>query len=349
MIFLLRGAYANEFELQNYAPLMGKMDIKVVTTPHPMTDIQLEGIPLWSPTELPQFAFRRQILNRLVGGEHWLSGLDKIIKKDDIVHTAETYYPYTHQAVELRKQGKVAKLICTCWETIPHANEKLGQLRKWKQEAYKYVDLFHTPTERAKHALVSEGVDPRKILVIPYGVDLSRFIPAKHKVNERPLVLTVARLEKEKGMEDINMVAQMLPQYDFLVIGKGSYRFTSKNVTTLSVPYAEIHELYQSADLFFLPSRTTKTWEEQYGMALVEAMACGLPIVTTRSGAIPEVVGNAAVLVPEKNVEKMAQTIQTVLSNPDAKRKLTRLSLARAKSRYDAKKVAEKLAKLYEK
>jgi glycosyltransferase involved in cell wall biosynthesis len=357
MIYLLRASHANEFELQNYAPIAEELRINVVTSQNPLTPISMSTTKLWSPTDLPDLLMRRQLLNRLIGGEQWLIGLEDHVNKrfnvleheSKIIHTAETYTPYTHQAVELRKNGEIEKLVCTCWETIPHANEKFARLRKWKQEAYKYIDLFHTPTQRAKQALIIEGVDPNKIVVIPYGVDLSRFHPSLSGVSRkgRPTVLTVARLEKEKGMEDIEGVAQCLPGYDFLVVGRGTYKFQGPNIKTASVSYSEIHKLYQKADLFFLPSRTTPTWEEQYGMALVEAMACGLPIVTTDSGAIPEVVGDVGVIVPEGDVKSMTSEIFDIISNKARSAQLSKLSLSRATKLYDSKKVATKLAKLY--
>lgn len=363
MILLIRASHANSFELQNYAGVAKELDVKIITTRHPLTDLPMEGVPLWSPTELPNFAFRRQILNRLIGGEQWLFRLEKyirecsdVIKHDNttskiVVHTAETYTPYTHQVVQLRKAGKIDKLVCTCWETIPHNNEKLARLRKWKQEAYKYVDIFHTPTERAKQALVTEGVDPAKIVVIPYGVDLTRFHP--HNLQgqalqaRRPLVLTVARLEKEKGMEDIEIVAKSLPQYDFLVLGQGSRPPVGDNITIKSVPYDQIHKIYQSADLFFLPSRTTKTWEEQYGMALVEAMASGVPIVATDTGAIREVIGEHEILVKEGDTAAMIESIDGALSYKCNVLTLSRAGRARAERLYDSAKVARQLSKLY--
>lgn len=360
MTLLLRGAYANQFELQNYAGITKKLDIRVVTSHHPLTDTDIPTIPLWSPTDLPTFPYKRQLLNRLVGGEHWLVGLADLIDKQKksngsnhrtIVHTAETYYPYTHQAVELRKRGLIDKLICTCWETCPHANEKFARLRHWKQEAYQYVDLFHTPTERAKQVLITEGVNAGKIVVIPYGVDLSRFHPllpgVSRKIRSRPRVLTVARLTSEKGMEDIEIAARALPQYDFLVVGQGTYHPQGKNIEVRSIPYSQIHQIYQSADLFLLPSHTTPTWEEQYGMALVEAMACGLPIVTTRCGAIPEVVGDAGITLPECDVNKMTMAIKNVLTNKAEVVRLFRAGLARAHKYYNAKIVAKQLATLY--
>lgn len=351
MIYIIRASHTNEFELQNYKGI----DATVISSHNPLTKTSIPMVKLWSPTDLTRFPYRKQVFNRLFGGEQWLIGLGKYLKDisrytniHSIVHTAETYTPYTHQAVQLRKNGIISKLVCTCWETIPHNNEKFARLRKWKQDAYHYVDIFHTPTELAKSALVKEGVDPSKIVVIPYGVDLARFKPVQKKVkNDRPLILTVARLEKEKGMETLEQVAISLPEYDFLVVGSGSYRPSGNNIKTAVVPYSQMHKIYQSADLFFLPSESTKTWEEQYGMAIVEAMATGLPIVATQSGAIVEVVGEAGIIVDQKNVDKLVKTIKRIITSPDLKTKYSRLSLLRAKSIYDSNLIGKKILELY--
>ena len=356
-IYLIRASHANQFELQNYEGIGKELDIHVITSHHPLTPISLPSTALWSPTDLPNFPLRRQLLNRAIGGEQWLLGLGKTIthhyhnsNHSSSVHTAESYTPYTHQAVELRKRGVIAKLVCTCWETIPHNNEKFARLRQWKQDAYRYVDLFHTPTERAKQALVTEGVDPHKIVVIPYGVDLTRFHPTSlqgQALKARPTILTVARLEKEKGMEDLSVVASQLKEYDFLVVGQGTYNFQGSNIQVLSVPYSQIHKLYRQADLFFLPSQSTPTWEEQYGLALVEAMASGLPIVTTTSGAIPEVVGSAGITLQECDVDKMVKSIKELLSSPDLHQQYCCRSRRRACKLYDARPISSTLKALY--
>jgi glycosyltransferase involved in cell wall biosynthesis len=232
----------------------------------------------------------------------------------------------------------IDKLICTCWETIPHNNEKFTRLRKWKQEAYQYVDLFHTPTQLAKQALITEGVDPKKIIVIPYGVDLTRFhsisLRGQSSQGHKPVVLMVARPVYEKGIDIFRQVSGKLS-------GVADFRLVS------DAKYSDMPSIYQSADLFFLPSRSTETWEEQYGMVLVEAIACGLPIVTSNSGAIPEVVGNAGITHLVCDVDKMVKTISDLLTNPDLLKKYSSRSRTRAKSLYDSGKVATKLAKLY--
>ena len=335
-IYLIRGSHANEYELQNYYPLTDKLDIHLITTHSSLTPTNLPTIKLWSPADLPRFPYRRQILNRLIGGEQWLLGLEQLIsryhvskhsnKSNIMLHTAETYTPYTHQAVQLRKKGLIKKLICTCWETIPHNNEKFARLRRWKQEAYRYVDLFHTPTQRAANALIKEGVDQNKIKVIPYGVDTKIFCPPRQKrKNKIPIILTVARRVPEKGLDIWEQVREAVGD-------KAEFRWVS------NLPYRDMPAVYQSADLFFFPSLTTPTWEEQYGMALVEAMACGLPIVASNTGAIPEVVGSQGLLFDPHSVADAVKKLDFQLSHPIS---------PQLPIKYIVKNVSNKLLSLY--
>lgn len=332
--YIVRASHANQYELQNYEPLVKNHDIKLITSRHPLTSTTIPTVKLWSPTDLPRFPYRRQVLNRLIGGEQWLLGFEKVVKKDDILHTAETYTPYTHQAVILRKQKKIKKLVCTCWETIPHNNEKLLRFKKWKKEAQQYVDLFHTPTQLAKKALIIEGVNPSKIKVINYGVDLSRF---KNKselvVNSKPIVLTVARRVGEKGLNIWNKLRLELgDQIEFRWLD--------------NVPYSQINREYQKADIFLLPSISSNTWEEQYGMVIIEAMASGLPIITTKTGAIPEIVGNAVNLC-SPTYSSIKMKILELVNSPPMRRKFQLLSYSRSRRHFDRDKQAELLSSLY--
>lgn len=340
-ILILRAAHANEYELQNYSPLADKLDIRVVTSRHPLTPVTLPTIPLWSPTDLPAFPLRRQLLNRLIGGEQWLTGLTNLVQgyrdsnnQNIVLHTAETYTPYTHQAVLLRRHGLISRLVCTCWEIIPYNNETLSRLREWKREARETVDLFHTPTKLARQALIQEGVAPSKIVVIPYGVDLNRFRPqATHIVRPRPLILTVGRQVPEKGYLLWQQLAQSFANVaDFCWVSGKSYQNMPK--------------VYQQADILLHPALPTPTWAEQYGMVLLEAMASGLAIVTTSTGAIPEVVGKAGLIVSPDQAS-LTSALSSLLKDAHLRHQLARRSVARAKRHYSHLASAAALAKLY--
>jgi glycosyltransferase involved in cell wall biosynthesis len=81
-------------------------------------------------------------------------------------------------------------------------------------------------------------------------------------------------------------------------------------------------------------------------MALIEAMACGIPIITTNTGAIPEVVGSAAILC-DPEYDSIRSELMELINSPAKINKYSKLSLSRARSRYDHKLLSKKLFKLY--
>ena len=82
-------------------------------------------------------------------------------------------------------------------------------------------------------------------------------------------------------------------------------------------------------------------------MSLIEAMACGLPIVTTTSGAIPEVCGEAAIVCHHSNVEELKQNLEKLISNKDLRQRLSHIARQRALAKYDSKKISKQIAKIY--
>ena len=106
-------------------------------------------------------------------------------------------------------------------------------------------------------------------------------------------------------------------------------------------------KIYLDADILCVPSKTTPTWEEQYGMVFIEAMASGLPIVSYATGSIPDVVGEAGLLVPENDVSALANRLVTVVKSKDLSLKLGTIGRERAENYFDAKKTAKKINTLY--
>jgi glycosyltransferase involved in cell wall biosynthesis len=69
-------------------------------------------------------------------------------------------------------------------------------------------------------------------------------------------------------------------------------------------------------DALILPSRTTARWKEQFGRVIIEAQACGVPVIGSDSGAIPEVLGDRGLVVPERNPVALAQAMTRLASSP---------------------------------
>ncbi len=356
-IFIIRGAFLNPFELQNFSSLKEKHDIQAVSSKFPIsTKIDLPLIKLWSPTDLP-IPFKFPTLNRLFVDAHKLIGLEKVIKGADIAHVAETYYGYTNQAILSKRRGLVKKIISTVWETIPHNNEGISGRKQFKKLARENIDHFIAVTSLARRALIKEGVHTDKITVIPVGVDLHKFKPKEQTKKKRDLnILCVSRLVPEKGVEDLLEAFLNISGNDKNVhltfIGKGPSRqdLTGfKNVFVRKVPYSKMASEYSKADIFCLPSRATSTWEEQFGMALVEAMASGIPIVTTDTGAIREVCGDCALYAKPGDQESLKTNLEKLLYNEELRHKMAKISRQRAVLKYDRNKIVHQIVSLYEK
>lgn len=346
-IAVVRGAFANPFEMQSYEELAKakNIDLQLITSNHPLnSSINLPQIKLLSPTDLPNFPFKYPILNRLFTDAHYLFGLEKAITGSDIVHVAETYYHYTHQAIQAKKKGLIKKIVSTVWEVIPFNNEGIRGRKQFKRDAYQYIDKFICVTQLAAKALIGEGVDKNKIEIIPAGIDIQRFAPKYTNARPSeafgeggPKILCVARNTPEKGIGELTAAVNQI---------KINNSDVSLKIVS-SLPYSKIQKIYQDADIFCLPSKNTKYWQEQFGMALVEAMSCGLPIVTTDSGAISEVCGDAVLYAKQGDAHDLQLKLESLINNPTLRKELGNKARQRSVKLYDKKIIAAKILKLY--
>ena len=169
-------------------------------------------------------------------------------------------------------------------------------------------------------------------------------------------ILCVGRLVPEKGMGELARAFQGLrekyPNLKLTLVGDGpmkNYLEKIRGITIKRVPYQQIHEEYQKADIFCLPSKTTLNWQEQYGMVLVEAMACGLPIVTTKTGAIGEVCGEAVVYAKPGDTNDLQLKLAHLIESESSRAILREKSITRTKAKYDHLKTAKQIDALYQK
>lgn len=364
-IAVVRGAFLGQWEMQNFLPLKNKKtQVVAFGAKHTLTDIY--GLPLvrlWSPVDLPSFPKKMAILNRILGDAHYLRGLESRLRGFDIAHCAETYYYYTQQCLRAKAQGRVTRVISTVWETIPFNNEGVWRRKAFKQNAYRNVDLFITPTNRGAKALAKEGVAEDRIKTIPMGVDLKSFFPQTEKRREGKQIidlLFVGRLVAEKGIWELLEVFRELKKdklpIRLTLIGQGrekqrimkwlrSYGLVNF-VKIKLVKYKQMPNVYRRADIFLLLSKRTHYWEEQYGMAAVEAMASGLPVVVGSSGALPEVVGPAGIVVSGKK-EQLYRRLKQLIVNKKQRYWWARKARRRVGKYFNAQETASKLRELY--
>jgi glycosyltransferase involved in cell wall biosynthesis len=183
----------------------------------------------------------------------------------------------------------------------------------WKTRAKRLTDGFvHrlvAVSPAVKDAIVAQGADAGKVDVIENGVDLSRYAGPREGGGG---VLFVGRLAPQKGVDVLIEAAKRLPDVPFSVIGQGPLRDLAAppNVRWLGT-VEDVAPYLARADVVAIPSR----WEG-FGLAAVEAMAAGAPVVASAVDALPHVLGDAALLVPPADPIALAEALARALSDP---------------------------------
>jgi glycosyltransferase involved in cell wall biosynthesis len=191
------------------------------------------------------------------------------------------------------------------------------------------------------------GVDPARIRVTPYGVE-ERFRPVA--VDRERLarlgvrgsyVLSVGTLEPRKNLAGtlraFERVQRDFPEHSLVLIGGRGWmgdeleglleRTEARIVRPGHVGDEELVELYSGADCFMFPS-----FSEGFGFPLLEAMACGAPVVASDRASLPELAGDAAVLVDPADAGALAQALASVLGSPQQRAALREHGLERRRS-----------------
>jgi glycosyltransferase involved in cell wall biosynthesis len=190
--------------------------------------------------------------------------------------------------------------------------------------------------------------------VIPPGVDTVRFAPdseARSRVrSERgwnddvPVVGFLGRFVPEKGLGTLTAALRRVPEtWRALFVGGGEEQhdiealaasYPGRVSIATGVGHDEVPAYLNAMDVLCAPSRTTPRWREQFGRMLIEAMACGVPVLASRSGEIPHVVENAGILLEEADVEAWTSALRQVVTSPALRRDLADRGLRRSRSEY---------------
>jgi glycosyltransferase involved in cell wall biosynthesis len=376
-IAIIRGVDLNPFELCSFEPLLRTHRLVAFAArrtwaPLDGTRVDIQRLP--SPAEAPLFLpaacqrVSRAALHRLLGGaRNALLGLPDAVRGFDVLHPAETHNFYSYQAAGVKKRTG-ARLVVTCWENLPHNFERHPLTRAIKRAVRHAADAFIAVSESARQALLAEGVSSDRIAVSAPGVDVSAFHPTGPAVSrtalglpaDRPVVLYVGRLVRDKGVHDIVDAAARASRTEavWLLVGAGRERAALEaraaragldgDLRILGPRrHDELPPLYRLADIFVLPSRPAPHWQEQFGLVLIEAMASGLPVIATDTGAIPEVIGPAGMIIPPGDPDQLASAVERLLGDPAERRRLGRLARARAEENFSHHLAAARLAAIY--
>jgi glycosyltransferase involved in cell wall biosynthesis len=208
--------------------------------------------------------------------------------------------------------------------------------------------------EQRKTIRSKYGVDPRRIAVIPNGVDESFFFTDPRRLHSRPRLLFVGRLAVQKNIAMLlHALRGISERFDTTIVGSGSLDVELKKLAqTLELKNVRFHgrahgedlmELFRQADVFVLPS-------EREGMPLVllEAMAMGLPTVATDIPGTRDVIMDreTGILVPLDDSNAMQKALLDVVSDEEQYSRMSKAAQSRAK-RYSWDTIGDEFEEVY--
>jgi phosphatidylinositol alpha-1,6-mannosyltransferase len=299
----------------------------------------------------------------LAGSPEHLWGLEKALSGYDVAHGLELTYPFTAQALRARAAGSCRRVVATVMENIPFKPHPNPVVAARAREVAAGVDRFVAITERARVHLLCADVPDERITVLPLGTDTELFRPAEGARPPGPLrVLSVARLEPAKGVEDVVIAAGLLAQrgreLEVTLVGSGPLQQRLGEIATAmgiadrtqirAVPWKQLPDVYRRHDVFVLASAATRLWREQFGFAAVEAMASGLPVRVGDSGSLPEVVGRPGSLIRPHDPLALADALERLAEDPGLRQAEGAENREWAVRRFDQRLIRERLRGLYE-
>jgi len=218
---------------------------------------------------------------------------------------------------------------------------KLPPVGIWEKLSFRKTAMFHTKSEYTLMRTRALGIiGQRKTAVVPSGVNHSEFCPTGE---EEPFALYLGRIDPEKSLELAMWAMEKTDRDNSLVIAgdlETRYPWYKEKLERLAeklkisdrfkiIPSpsdSECVRLMQRCSVFLFPSTI-----DTFGLVVLEAMACGKPIVACNRGGVPEIVSDAGFLL-EPNVEEWQKIVSKLLSNSELRKQMGEKALERSKT-----------------
>lgn len=290
---------------------------------------------------------------------HFYRGLGARLRAfgPDILHIDEE--PYNLSAWQALGQGlKVgSKNLFFSWQNI---NRAYPPPFSWGERwALKRADMLLVGTDDSGRVWREKGYQGPMRTIPQFGTDPLVFHPQREAA-ERPFTFGyIGRFVPEKGLDILlEALAVLEGDWRLRLTGSGPQEAELKQLAGRLglgeridwcdwLPSGQIASAYHQIDSLVLPSLTRPNWKEQFGRVLVEAMASGVPIVASDSGAIPTVVAEAGLIVPEGDVKALAFALQTLKDDPELRAQLRHLGRQRALDHFTHESVAQATVQAY--
>ena len=313
--------------------------------------------------EIASISYRRGVL-------HYFRELSAIVRRYAVTTVHVAFFDYFSAVPALARLSGVRYIVYEMRNggAFSARSWRKGLLQLRNRLATAPVSRVIAVSEFTKEQLVRGGIAPDRIIVRYHGVDTSRFTPdpaarsfwaQQYAVGPDDLILSfVAHLRQIKhpqvAVETCAALTELGVPTRLFVAGGGSMltelealsrRIGVADRTHFLGALADPRPLMQASDVFLLPSVG-----EAFGFVLAEAMACGAPVVGSRSGAIGEVVeeGRTGLLARPLDPSSFAEAIRTLASDAELRRRMSRQAVERVREKFTIERAAESTVDVYE-
>ncbi len=276
----------------------------------------------------------------------------------DIVHIDEEPYNLaTWHALWIARRYE-AKTLFFSWQNIDRRYP--WPVRLGEQWVLRTVDYALVGTQSAADVWRAKGYAGPLAVIPQFGVDPDIFTPPDHARSSGTFVIGfVGRLVEEKGGAHLlDALAQLDGVWQLDIIGDGPEKTAlgdqarrlriGDRVTFGSLPSGRMPGFYQDIDVLVVPSLTRPNWKEQFGRVIVEAMACGVPVIGSSSGAIPDVIGDAGLIFPEGSAGMLAGHLRQIMQSHTLRRDLAQRGRQRVLDRFTQAQIAARTVAAYQ-
>ncbi len=277
----------------------------------------------------------------------------------DVVHVdEEPYNVATWHALWLAKRAGCRVL----WFTWQNLNRRYPlPFRLIERYNLRHTDYAIAGSVGAATVWRDKGFAGPLAVIPQFGVDVDIFTPRTGEYDAaRDFVIGYAgRLVPEKGVDVLlEAVAGMDGPWRLIVMGAGSAREQLEALARRRevadrvsfeefVPSLCMPDFYRGLDAFVLPSRSQSNWIEQFGRVLIEAMACGVPVIGSDCGEIPNVIGDAGLIFPEDDVTALRERLTLLMSDLGLRADLIRRGRERVLAQFTQAQIAAQTVAVY--
>lgn len=316
------------------------------------SQVPLHPLPVSMPGNTSLFFFRRG-----------LAGLFHTVRPDLVFLDEEPWSLSAAQMARLCRRYKIPLVVYTKQNIL----KRYPPPFRWiERRTYETAAAILALSEEVRDVLRNKGYSgPCPLL--PHGCDLSLFFPAASDEKRAQLGLEglvigyMGRLTQDKGLETLIeatalLHAEGLKQVSLLIVGGGRHEAELKRLAAAEglgerclftgvAPHREAGSYLNCMDLFVLPSRTRPNWKEQFGRVIVEALACGVPVVGSSSGQIPYLIADTGggLTFREGDANDLAAKLRLLAEDPARRTALGQAGKEAVRCRYTYDAVAQQL------